>query len=206
VELRALILYYTVWVVVAIAAAGIIYHTLAARDLRRDRAVLKERAKIVARLVLAVRQTLRDRSRELTPTEKIDLQKQKSVGVRVSLYLMVPLLWLAWRYGGNEWGLVMALCGLFIIPALTLPISVAHTYLLRFIGFRGPLTSTATGALLGAALARMMMQPDYIKAFTIYGAVYGLLIGLGNTALFAPRIIADDRPRTLEEQAKADRL
>src|SRR3954468_15227974 len=41
-EIGAQILYYTALLVVAIAAGGIIYHTVVKRDLRRDRAAVFE--------------------------------------------------------------------------------------------------------------------------------------------------------------------
>ena len=202
-ELRALIIYYTVWLVVAIAGAGIVYNLLARRDLRRDRAELSARSRTLLRRLLP---TLRERWRPLTPPEREELQHQKATGIRVSLWLMIPVLGALGYWAGTQWWLAVVLSGIFIVPAFTLPISVAHTYLLRFFGHHGPIISTAIGVLLGTVLTVVLRRPDYMKALAIYGGVYGLIIGLGNTSIFAPGLVADDRPRTFEEQAKIDGL
>jgi hypothetical protein len=203
----AQILVYTAWLVAAIAAVGAVYHTLARRDLRRDRAALSELGIEVARHVSPWLRRIRERFSPMTPEERADYQVRKATGVRVTLFLLIPLLILANYWGGKEWGAVLVVCTLFLLPTGTLPFSVAHTHLLRLIGARGPIVSTATGMLLGAVVGALIPWNDGImKPAAIYGGVYGLLIGLGNTSIFAPRLVADDRPRTLEEQARADGL
>jgi hypothetical protein len=202
-ELRALIVYYTVWLVVAIASGGIIYHLLARRDLRHDRAAISARSVTMLR---PLSQALLERSRPSTPAERDEFQNQKAVGVRVSLWLTIPAVAFLAYGAGREWWLANAFVGLVIVPAFGLPMSVTHTYLLRLFGYRGPAISTATGVLLGVVLSLIVRHPDYTKALAIYGGVYGLIIGLGNTSIFARRPVGDDRPRTLEEQARADGL
>jgi|SRR6185312_1653011 len=204
-ELGARILYYTVWLVVAIAGSGIVYHSLARRDLRSDTTAIKERGKRVGRPVATLMKTLRERLRPLPPAARIEFQGQQSVGIRVSLFLVIPVLALG-AYLDSGHAIEVVVWGAMIVPALTLPIGVAHTYLLRFLGSRGVVTSTVTGVVLGIVFINLLRQPDFTKGFAIYGGVYGLIIGLGNKSLFAPPRIADDAPRTLEEQARADGL
>jgi hypothetical protein len=208
--ISAQILVYTAWLVVAIAVVGAIYLSLARRDLLRDRAVLSGYGAKVARRVSAHvsprLRLIRARSQPMTPAARAGFQSHKSAGVRVALFLMVPLLILGYRWAGREWGLVAVLCGLIYVPAVTIPFSIAHTYLLRMIGTRGPIVSTATGLVLGLVVGRSLQDFGFMKLAVIYGAVYGLIIGLGNTSLAAPGLIPDDRPRTLEEQARADGL
>ena len=204
-ELGAQILYYTVWLVVAIAGSGIVYHSLAQRDLRRDTTALRERGKRVGRPVATLMKTLRERLRRLPPDARIEFQRQQSVGIRVSLFLVIPVLALG-AYLDSDHSIEVVVWGSIIVPALTLPISVAHTYMLRLLGSRGVVTSTVTGVVLGVVFINLLRQPDFTKGFAIYGGVYGLIIGLGNTSLFAPPRIADDGPRTLEEQARVDGL
>ena len=207
-ELGAQIIYYTIWLVVAIAAGGIIYHSLRRRDLRRDRAALSEAGAKVAREVSPILRLLRERTQPMTAIEREDFRVQRSKGIRVAFWLMIPLLILGYRWGGKEWGLLVALVGLIYVPVFTLPFSIAHTYLLRLAGHRGAIVSTAIGALLGLIVGWVARNANVmpVKLALIYGAVYGLIVGLGNTSLYAPGLIADDRPRTLEEQAKADGL
>lgn len=203
-ELGAQIIYYTVWLVVAIAAGGIVNYSLARRDLRRDRAALSEAG---ARIARHLRPLLRARPKPV-PTEPTELRRQLSAGYRVTRWLMIPLLILGYRMGGTQWGLVVVLIGLFYVPAFTLPFSWVHTHLLRLIGYRGPIVSTAIGALLGL-IGGVVLQHESLmemKVALVYGSVYGLIIGLGNTSLVAPGLVTDNRPRTLEEQERADGL
>ncbi len=202
-ELGAQILYYTVWLVVAIAAGGILYHTLARRDLRRDRATIAGAGARVASEVSPLLRWVRAKSQPMTASE---FRAQVSVGIRVTLWLIIPLLLLGYRYGGRQWGLVLVLCGLVIVPAFTIPFSLLHTFLLRAIGFRGPIVSSAIGLVLGVVGSRFFRDWGLVKLATTYGGIYGLIIGLGNTSLYAPGIVTDDRPRTLEEQERADGL
>ena len=206
--ISAQILVYTAWLIVAIAAAGAIYLSLARRDLRRDRARLSELEARVERQTsrhLSPRlRLLRERFQPMTPAARAEFQTQKTAGIRVALFLMVPLLILGYFWGGSEWGPAVVFSGFLYVPMVTIPLSVAHSHLLRLIGARGPFASTAIGLVLGLIAGRFLQVFGLMKVAIIYGAVYGLIIGLGNTSLAAPGLIADDRPRTLEEQAEAD--
>jgi hypothetical protein len=206
-EIGPQILVYTAWLVVAIAGVGLVQHLLARRDLRRDRAVImKLGANVVGHggsLLRAYRATFNDRP----PISSDEFRKQLSTGFRVTLFLVIPIALLGGHFvGRGGWELVVFLMALFIVPAFTLPASLVHTHILRLLGARGPLASIGTGVFLGVIAPAILSQPEIVKVSAIYGGVYGLIVGLGNTAIVAPGLIPDNRPRTLEEQAKADGL
>lgn len=206
-EIGPQILVYTAWLVVAIAGGGLIKHLLAQRDLRRDRAVVTKAGAKVARQGDSLLRAYRERFNDRPPMGSDEFKKQQSTGVRVALYLVIPVALLGGHFlGRGGWELVVFLVALLYVPAFTVPGSLVHTQILWLLGARGPVASIGTGVFLGAVAPAIMSHPEIIKVTAGYGAVYGLIIGLGNTAIAAPGLIPDNRPRTLEEQAKADGL
>lgn len=191
--------------VVAIVVGWAINIAAAQRDSGSGRAVLSDVAARVAPYLWQRPRAVPRPKEPSTPDHRSEFLDRKAVGVRVTLYLTVPIVILAGYVGGKDWGLVMVLVAPFSL-LVTLPLSVAHTYLLAYLKARGLLVSTAAGLLLGLIAGIVVPEEGLAKVSTIYGGVYGFIIGLGHTSLLARSHIADSGPRTLKEQARIDGL
>jgi hypothetical protein len=139
----------------------------------------------------ALLQLLRSKVQPILPIDHSELKDQMGTGVRVALFLTIPIT-LAYAYFQDHgWWLVAILSGAVLVPMVTIPLTLAHTVLLRFLSFRGPFVSVAAGLVVGAIAGRIVANGEYARAFIIYGGVYGLIIGLGRTKLAAPGLVPE---------------
>jgi hypothetical protein len=139
----------------------------------------------------ALLRLLRSKAQPILPIDHSELKDQMGAGVRVSLFLTIPIVIAYAYFQGRGWGLVIILLGAVVVPMVTIPLALAHTVLIRFLSYRGPFVSVAAGLVVGAIAGRIVASGEYARPFIIYGAVYGLIIGLGRTKLAAPGLVPE---------------
>ena len=143
------------------------------------------------------------------PTQmKNDSQEQFGVGIRVALLLTVLGLVAGAVVAGamrqqHDWWLAILVYGLMVAPFLTIPLSVAHTFIMRFLPLRGPIVSSAIGVALGLLATLIIRDRDFAKPFAIYGAVYGLIVWLRRVTPENPGLVPDKRTDLDEAPPKA---
>ena len=98
---------------------------------------------------------------------------------------------LAFAYSGSNrgWELLVVLIGPVIAMAFTVPLAVAHTFLLRFFPFRA-LVSIALAVVLGS-VAASFLGPEWKTPLIGYGLIYGSHVALLE---ILPRQIEVDSP------------
>jgi hypothetical protein len=146
---------------------------------------------------------LRSRCDPVLPIDRAQLRAEMRIGVRVTLYLVAPvLIYGAYAVGGSKWWLVVILCGVIMVPMVTIPMSIAHTVLLRLLAFHGPVVSIALGLVIGSLAGNFVRDQDasLATAFVFYGGVYGLFIGIAHMSLAAPSIVRENVTDTPQEQ------
>src|SRR5438045_8269764 len=106
-EIGPQILVYTAWLVVAIAGGGLIKHLLAQRDLHHDRSVIVKLGANAAGHGASLLRAYRARFNDRPPISSDEFKKQLSTGVRVTLFLIVPIALLGGHFvGRGGWELV----------------------------------------------------------------------------------------------------
>ena len=85
---------------------------------------------------------------------------------------------------------------------LTIPISIAHTVLLRCLAYREAVVSVAMGLVVGTLAGRIIDNGEYAKPLTTYGGIYGLIVGVRHVMLTSAGIVPDEGTPLAEELAK----
>jgi hypothetical protein len=124
---------------------------------------------------------LRNARQPVSPIGYSDLSARASRGIKVAGVMVVLALMLVvrWVNDGN-WALVVIVLALLPFAAIGGVMSLTHTFVLRWLPYRGPIVSTALGTLLGLAAAyvlrdAMMPRPGLVFAGVIYGAIIGFI-------------------------------
>jgi hypothetical protein len=146
---------------------------------------------------------LRSRSEPILAVDHSALRDEMGAGVRAALFLTIPIIiYGAFFIPGNEgWWLVIILSGAVFVPMLTIPISIAHTVLLRCLAFREPVVSVAVGLVVGTLAGRIIDNGEYAKPLTIYGGVYGVIVAVRHAMLTSRGIGPDEGTPLAEEMA-----
>jgi hypothetical protein len=178
------IVMYAAWVIVAIAAAAPFILSRMQGDER----------------LLGI---LRSRSRPILPIDRSELQDQIGAGIRVVLVLTVAALIVVAFLSGKDGWLAVIVYGGMAAPFLTIPMSVVHTVLIRFLGFRGPFVSLAAGVVVGTLASRITRDPDFTAPEVIFGGVYGLIVGLRHAMVTRRGTVPEEGTDTFEEPPEA---
>ncbi len=135
--------------------------------------------------------------------DRSELQYQIGAGIRVALFLTVVGLLVIAFLDKAGWWLGIIVYGLMMAPFLTIPLSVAHTFIMRFLPVRGPIVSTAIGVALGLLASLITRDSGYAKPVAIYGGVYGLIVWLRRVTPENPGLVPDKHTGPNGEPPKA---
>jgi hypothetical protein len=208
VKIDSQILVYIALVIVAVAGAVAINLRLARSDPDRRNTAGTTFGSDSSAYFASLLRVLRFRSKVTGPVHRSELQDQFGVGIRVALLLtVVGLLAGAFVIGvfgpERDWWLAVIVFGLMVAPFLTILLSVAHTFIMRFLSVRGPVVSTAMGIVLGLLASLITRDEAFAKPFAIYGGAYGLIVWFRRVMPANPGLVSDARTDPDEEPPKA---
>lgn len=116
----------------------------------------------------------------VSPIDYSDLSVRARRGIKVAaVVVIVALLAVGQWVNDGGWAPVVIMIAAIPFAAIGSIVSVTHTLLLRMLPYRGPIVSTALGALLGIAAAYVLRNAMLPRPAVIFaGVTYGFIIGI----------------------------
>ena len=119
---------------------------------------------------------LRSRVEQRTPNPP-SVEKEIRRNARVAAWLgLFGAFAFAFRPENKGWEAVVILVGPLIAWAFVVPLAAAHTYLLRFFHFRGPVTIAL--AIVLCSLSARFFGPESKTPLVVFGLIYGSFIAV----------------------------
>lgn len=183
-EISGGILSLTAWSALIIVGVALISHSEHPRISLRGRATpeLKPSDPVaglrgLSRVAGSYLSTSRQR---VWPIGYEDLGNRVRRGLMVALAMSFATLALsAIGLGDAGYGLAWLLLGSIPFAGIGCVMSATHTLILRMLPYRGPIVSTALGALVGVAAGRVLQDSSLpVPAIILLGFVYGGMIGI----------------------------
>ncbi len=151
--------------------------------------------------------TLRHTRQHIWPVDKVAFEAQARRGMIVAGVMAIMAFLAALGGDNNDFALIGFIVGVIPIAGVAMAFGALHAIIVRLMPYRGPIVSTAIGALIGfATMLASRYPPAPLDTKLIYvGAIYGLIVGVIEFMAPPAKTTGSRRPTRLATSRRTER-